>query len=65
MYVLRGGFMDGRPGLYYCLLMASYELFTRLKVEELGTREAEARSGASDDQSNWVPRFVSRRGPVV
>ena len=31
-YSLRGGFLDGRPGLRYCQLLARYEQFT---VEEL------------------------------
>ncbi len=25
MYVLRGGWLDGRPGLVYCRLLAEYE----------------------------------------
>ncbi|HEX8913380.1 MAG TPA: glycosyltransferase family 2 protein [Humisphaera sp.] len=67
MYVLRGGFTDGRPGLYYCLLMASYELFIRLKVEELSAEQklGPAAGGAQGEPHRWVPRFVARRGPVV
>lgn len=35
MYVLRFGFLDGRAGLHYCLLVSTYDLFTTLKVEEV------------------------------
>jgi glycosyltransferase involved in cell wall biosynthesis len=35
MAVLRGGALDGRPGLEYCRLMAGYERLTDLKVREL------------------------------
>ena len=35
MYVLRLGFLDGKAGLQYCLLMSSYDLFTSLKLSEL------------------------------
>jgi len=36
MYVLRLGFLDGKPGLVYCRLLASYErmIVTKLKVLE-------------------------------
>ena len=35
MYVLNRGFQDGIAGLYYCLLMSTYELFTSVKVWEM------------------------------
>lgn len=35
LYVLRGGFLDGRAGFDYCMLMAFYDYITRLKVREL------------------------------
>lgn len=35
MYVLRLGFLDGRPGLVYCRLLAMYEYMIVLKMEEL------------------------------
>jgi acetyltransferase-like isoleucine patch superfamily enzyme/glycosyltransferase involved in cell wall biosynthesis len=35
MYFFKMGFLDGIPGLYYCLLMAAYDLFTTLKLAEL------------------------------
>jgi glycosyltransferase involved in cell wall biosynthesis len=35
LYVLRLGFLDGRPGFDYCLLMAFYDFLTRLKAREL------------------------------
>ncbi len=34
-YVLRRGFLDGRAGLVYCLLMAWYELVIGLRLREL------------------------------
>ncbi len=36
-YVLRGGFLDGRPGLHYCRLLARYEAFA---VQELANVRA-------------------------
>jgi len=35
MYVLRLGFLDGRPGFIYCRLLAMYEYWIVLKVREL------------------------------
>ena len=35
MYFLRMGFLDGRPGLVYCRLLAMYEYWTSLKMREL------------------------------
>jgi glycosyltransferase involved in cell wall biosynthesis len=34
-YVLRGGFLDGRPGLRYCQLLARYEGFTARELRQL------------------------------
>ena len=34
MYLLRGGFLDGKPGLIFCLLRLSYELQLLAKLEE-------------------------------
>ncbi len=34
-YVLRRGFLDGREGFYFCMLMAWYELLISLKSREL------------------------------
>src|SRR5579883_213978 len=39
MYLLRGGFLDGRPGLTYCRLLALYEYLIEVKVKELQFRE--------------------------
>lgn len=39
MYLLRGGFLDGRPGLTYCRLLAFYEYLIEVKVKELQFRE--------------------------
>jgi acetyltransferase-like isoleucine patch superfamily enzyme/glycosyltransferase involved in cell wall biosynthesis len=38
MYVFRLGILDGLAGLRFCLLIASYELFTSLKLKELEQR---------------------------
>jgi len=35
LYVLRAGFLDGRAGFDYCVLMAFYDYLTRLKAREL------------------------------
>lgn len=34
MYLLKGGFREGRPGLVYCVNMAYYEFLIRLKMRE-------------------------------
>ena len=39
-YVLRGGFLDGRPGYVLSRLMATYELLSVLKAEEARRRTA-------------------------
>jgi len=39
MYLLRAGFLDGRPGLTYCTLQAIYEYMICCKVKELRRRE--------------------------
>ncbi len=44
MYLLRGGMLDGRPGLVYCRLLAFYEYLIVLNMREMRRRE---RSGAS------------------
>lgn len=38
MYLVRLGFLDGFPGLVYCLMVACYEMMTLLKVIELRHR---------------------------
>lgn len=35
LYVIRAGFLDGRAGFEYCVLMAFYDYLTRLKAREL------------------------------
>lgn len=39
MYVLRFGFLDGRPGLTYCRLLAIYEYMIVLRVREIRRRQ--------------------------
>jgi len=42
MYVLRGGFLDGRAGLTYCRLLAIYEYLIVLKTQEFLTGQGPA-----------------------
>jgi glycosyltransferase involved in cell wall biosynthesis len=35
MYLIRGGFMDGRAGYHYCRLLSFYEYLICLKIKEL------------------------------
>jgi glycosyltransferase involved in cell wall biosynthesis len=42
-YLVRRGFLDGRPGLTYCRLQALYQEMIRLKIRELQRRESEER----------------------
>ncbi len=39
MYLVRGGFLDGRPGLTYCRLLSIYEYMIVLKMNERMRRE--------------------------
>jgi len=38
LYLLKGGFLDGRAGLYYSAMQASYELMIQMRVTELRRR---------------------------
>ena len=38
-YILRLGFLDGRPGLTYCALLAVYEYMISVKLSELRRME--------------------------
>lgn len=51
-YIARRGFLDGRAGFVFCLLMAWYELIIGVKMRELAVQErVAARRGASLDDS--------------
>ena len=39
MYILKRGFLDGRPGLTYCRLQKMYEWQIVLKVRELKRKD--------------------------
>ena len=39
MYILRRGFLDGRPGYAYCRLLAAYEAMTVAKEREIRLRQ--------------------------
>ena len=41
MYILRLGFLDGRPGYLYCRLLAAYEFMIVVKMAEQDSREKE------------------------
>ncbi|MBK3745703.1 glycosyltransferase family 2 protein, partial [Paraburkholderia aspalathi] len=34
MYLLRGGFLDGKPGYFYCRLLSAYEFMIVIKIKE-------------------------------
>lgn len=38
LYVVRGGFLDGRAGFIFCFLRAFYEFMINCKVRELRLR---------------------------
>lgn len=40
MYIFRFGFLDGLPGLHYCLLLSIYEYMITLKITERRRRSA-------------------------
>jgi hypothetical protein len=39
MYLLKGGFLDGRAGYTYCRLQAMYEYMIVVKMRELARNE--------------------------
>ncbi|WHZ21599.1 MAG: hypothetical protein OJF47_000711 [Nitrospira sp.] len=39
LYVIKGGFLDGRPGFTYCVLQSMYEYMIALKMRELHRKE--------------------------
>jgi hypothetical protein len=43
MYVLRLGFLDGRPGFVYCRLLAHYERMIVTKLKDLERRQFTSR----------------------
>lgn len=55
-YVVRGGFLDGRAGFHYCMLMAIYDYLVRLK----GREQVGAECAASEPQ----PGSASQRSCV-
>jgi len=54
MYVLRRGFLDGKPGYLYCRLLAAYEFMIVVKMEEHRSRNPAA-----------MPQIPTRRAPDV
>ena len=62
MYFLRLGFLDGRPGLHYCLLVCSYDLFTSLKLAELKREAAGQTERAHTPALTAPPPAASRAG---
>jgi len=51
-YVIRGGLLDGAPGLHYCRLLARYEAFARDALRELSASGLKSPSIGSLKQSN-------------
>lgn len=49
IYIVKRGFLDGRPGLVYALLLSFYELLINLKRDELRRQQA----AAIVDASRW------------
>ena len=47
-YVARRGFLDGRQGFIFCVLMAYYEFIIGAKMRELATRDAALRIATCD-----------------
>jgi ubiquinone/menaquinone biosynthesis C-methylase UbiE len=52
LYIVRLGFLDGHPGLMFCLLRAAHDVHITVKLAEL----AAARRGATAEQSEPAPR---------
>jgi putative colanic acid biosynthesis acetyltransferase WcaF len=58
MYFIRGGILDRRPGLSLCLLISTYELFIRIKYNELvrtGGNEPMEISGLAIAEGGGMP----------
>jgi hypothetical protein len=45
LYILRGGILDGKAGLYFCALRAAHELNTEAKIYESKLRGKIEKSG--------------------
>jgi glycosyltransferase involved in cell wall biosynthesis len=56
-YVLRGGFLDGRAGFHYCVMISMYEYWIEVKMKELESDWA----GATD---RAVERLLAQDGPM-
>lgn len=57
MYVLRGGFLDGLPGLQICMLMAFFNTFMKQgKLWQMARRQAD-RSTAQESSATAILRF--------
>jgi glycosyltransferase involved in cell wall biosynthesis len=52
MYVGRLGFLDGRAGLDYCLMLAVYEYMTMLKMRTMDERPAETKGNRPKPSSS-------------
>jgi glycosyltransferase involved in cell wall biosynthesis len=47
MYILRGGFLDGKPGYLYCRLLAAYEFMIIIKMAEQRIEKGKAEEALS------------------
>jgi putative colanic acid biosynthesis acetyltransferase WcaF len=46
MYIVRGGFLDRQAGLSFCLFISSYEMFIRMKYQDLVWTRGARQNGA-------------------
>lgn len=70
LYVLRGGFLDGRAGLYFCLLRVAHEIHITVKLAEerlQSSRSCGARARSDTNAPQVAPQSngsASGRGRV-
>jgi glycosyltransferase involved in cell wall biosynthesis len=57
-YVLRGGFLDGRAGFHYCVMISMYEYWIEVKMKEL-----ESNWAAATDRE--VEKLLAEDGPMA
>jgi len=54
MYILRLGFLDGRPGLIFCTLMSMHEAVISAKLYEMRLNEKEAHAAARSREEEVI-----------
>ena len=56
MYILRRGFLDGRSGFTYCVLLSIYEYMISLQLRDLSSKTLESKkleTGSAPEASCW------------